>query len=98
MPSARGLIISLPRDRKSNPLGQKFGLGASALYNHAKKHISPDYIRAIKVGPFESEEQLRKLCAEAGTSVVQISMPSTAAWRPAGWRISSPAPTTSSLS
>jgi len=53
------------------PLGQKFRLGASALYNHAKKHISPAYIRAIKIGPFESEEQLRKLCAEAGTSVVQ---------------------------
>ena len=29
------------------------------------------HIRAIKIGPFESEEQLRKLCAEAGTSVVQ---------------------------
>ena len=53
------------------PLGQKFRLGASALYNHAKRHISTAYIRAIKIGPFESEEQLRKLCAEAGTSVVQ---------------------------
>src|SRR5712692_1849017 len=52
------------------PLAPRFGLRPSAIYNHARKHVSDQYKRAIRVGPFSSEEQLRKLCAENGASVL----------------------------
>ena len=53
------------------PLAARFGLKPSSLYNHSKKHISPEYRAAIRLGPFESEERLRQLCAENGASVVE---------------------------
>jgi hypothetical protein len=53
------------------PLAPRFGLNPSSLYNHAKKHISAEYRAAVRLGPFESEERLRQLCAENGTSVVE---------------------------
>jgi hypothetical protein len=56
------------------PLAGRFGLKSAAIYNHCKKHISEEYKRAVKIGPFGSEEQLRKLCAEAGGSVVDNLM------------------------
>jgi hypothetical protein len=55
-------------------LAAKFGLKATAVYNHCKKHISSEYIAAVRIGPFQSEEHLRKLCAEAGGSVVENLM------------------------
>lgn len=51
-------------------LAQKFGVSADALWRHAKNHISDEYRTAVKVGPFESEEALRKLLAETGASVL----------------------------
>jgi hypothetical protein len=56
------------------PLAHRFSLRPSAIYNHAKKHVSDEYKRAVKIGPFQSEEHLRKLCAEAGGSVVDNLM------------------------
>jgi hypothetical protein len=53
------------------PLAPRFGLKASSVYNHARRHISSEYRAAVRLGPFESEERLRQLCAEAGTSVVE---------------------------
>jgi hypothetical protein len=53
------------------PLASRFGLKPSSLYNHAKKHISAEYRAAVRIGPFESEERLRQLCAENGVSVVE---------------------------
>jgi hypothetical protein len=53
------------------PLAPKFGLKASSLYNHARRHVSHEYRAAVRLGPFDSEERLRQLCAEAGTSVVE---------------------------
>ena len=53
------------------PLSARFGLKPSAMYNHCRRHISEAYKRSVKVGPFESEEHLRKLCAESGTSVLE---------------------------
>jgi hypothetical protein len=52
------------------PLAAQFGLKKSAIYNHASRHISEAYRAAIKIGPFESEEHLRRLCAESGVSVL----------------------------
>jgi hypothetical protein len=51
-------------------LAQKFSVSADALWRHAKNHISEEYRTAVKVGPFESEEALRKLLAETGASVL----------------------------
>jgi hypothetical protein len=53
------------------PLATRFGLKPSSLYNHSKKHISPEYRAAVRLGPFESEERLRQLCAENGVSIVE---------------------------
>jgi hypothetical protein len=53
------------------PLAPRFGLKPSSLYNHAKKHISDEYRAAVRLGPFESEERLRQLCVENGTSVLE---------------------------
>jgi hypothetical protein len=53
------------------PLAARFGLKPSSLYNHSKKHISPEYRAAVRLGPFESEERLRQLCAENGVSIVE---------------------------
>jgi hypothetical protein len=52
------------------PLAEKYGVSGDALFRHAKRHISDEYRRAVKVGPFESEEALRKLLAETGASVL----------------------------
>jgi hypothetical protein len=51
-------------------LAEKFGLGADAIYRHGRAHISSEYRTAARVGPFESEEQLRKLVAESGASAL----------------------------
>jgi hypothetical protein len=53
------------------PLAPRFGLKPSSLYNHSKKHVSPEYRAAVRIGPFESEARLRQLCAENGVSVVE---------------------------
>jgi hypothetical protein len=53
------------------PLAQRFGLSPNAIYNHARKHITPEFRAAVRVGPFSSEEELRRLCAENGASVVE---------------------------
>jgi hypothetical protein len=52
------------------PLAAQFRLKRSAVYNHSARHISDAYRAAIKIGPFESEEHLRRLCAESGVSVL----------------------------
>jgi hypothetical protein len=51
-------------------LSEKFGVSHDALWRHGKNHISEEYRRAVKIGPFESEEALRKLLAETGASVL----------------------------
>jgi hypothetical protein len=53
------------------PLGPRFGLSSQAIYNHAKKHVSAEFRAAVRIGPFESEEKLRQLCAENGASIVE---------------------------
>jgi hypothetical protein len=55
--------------RKS--LAAKFGLSEAALYRHRANHVPPSFIEAVRVGPLESEERLRKLAAETGGSVLQ---------------------------
>jgi hypothetical protein len=56
------------------PLAAKFGLKPSALYNHCRKHVSSEYIAAVRIGPLQSEEQLRRLCSEHGGSVIENLM------------------------
>jgi hypothetical protein len=51
-------------------LATKFGVSSHALYRHCKAHISAEYRRAVKIGPFSSEEHLRQLLADTGASVL----------------------------
>jgi hypothetical protein len=53
------------------PLAAKFGLSVNSLHHHRHKHISPEYTAAVRIGPLQSEEQLRDLCAQNGVSVVE---------------------------
>jgi hypothetical protein len=46
------------------PLAAKFNLSVNSLHYHRHKHISPEYVAAVRIGPLESEEQLRDLCAK----------------------------------
>jgi hypothetical protein len=57
------------RGRKS--VAAKFNVSPGSIYNHLKKHISPEYRRAILAGPFGSEEELRELAAQEGSSVLR---------------------------
>jgi hypothetical protein len=52
-------------------LAAKFGVSRDSLARHGMNHISEEYRRSVRIGPFESEDHLRKLCAEAGTSVLE---------------------------
>jgi hypothetical protein len=51
-------------------IAERFGCKMSTVWRHGRNHISEEYRRAVKVGPFESEEALRTLCAEQGGSVL----------------------------
>jgi hypothetical protein len=51
-------------------LAGRFKISEHALYRHCRAHISDEYRRAVRVGPFESEERLRQLLADAGASVL----------------------------
>jgi hypothetical protein len=52
-------------------LAEKFGVNQGSIYYHSVNHITAEYRRAILAGPFRSEEDLRQLAAEEGTSVLQ---------------------------
>jgi hypothetical protein len=52
------------------PLGPRFGLSSTAIYNHAAKHVSDQFKASVRVGPFATEEKLREICAENGESVL----------------------------
>jgi hypothetical protein len=51
-------------------LAEKFGLTPDAIAKHGKNHISAEYRAAVLAGPFRSEDDLRQLAAEEGTSVL----------------------------
>jgi len=51
-------------------LGEKYGLSPHAIWRHGKGHISEEYRKAARVGPFQSEEELRRLVAESGASAL----------------------------
>jgi hypothetical protein len=59
------------RGRGRKAIATKFVLSLGSLGNHQAKHISPEYRRAILAGPFGSEDELRALAAEEGTTVLQ---------------------------
>ena len=52
-------------------VARKFGVPLSSLHRHAENHISPEYRAVVQSSPLESEEQLRKLAAESGSSVIE---------------------------
>jgi len=52
-------------------LAKKFGVSRDSLQRHATNHITEEYRRSVRIGPFESEEHLRNLCAEASGSVLE---------------------------
>jgi hypothetical protein len=51
-------------------LAKKFELSKDVVWRHNQSHIAEEFRRRVKIGPFESEENLRKLCAEGGASVI----------------------------
>jgi hypothetical protein len=51
-------------------LAQKFAVSESSISNHARKHISQEYRKAVMIGPFQSEADLRELAAQEGQSVI----------------------------
>jgi hypothetical protein len=53
------------------PLAERYGLHKDAMHRHFKMHVTDNFKRAAKIGPFESEEQLRRLVAESDTSVLE---------------------------
>ena len=52
-------------------IATKFGVTAASIAYHGRKHITPEYRRAVLAGPFRSEEDLRELAADEGVSVLQ---------------------------
>jgi predicted phage terminase large subunit-like protein len=52
-------------------IADRFGVTEGSVANHGRKHITPEFRRAALAGPFESEEALRELVAQEGTSVLQ---------------------------
>ena len=50
---------------------RKFGLSADTVERHKKRHITDQYKASVRIGPFASESELRKLVAENSSSVVQ---------------------------
>jgi hypothetical protein len=52
-------------------LADKFGVSSAAIYRHSRNHITEEYRGAVKIGPFDSEGSLRKLCAENGATVLE---------------------------
>ena len=53
------------------PTAKKFGVSYDSLRNHVAKHISQSYRDAVRLGPLQSEEQLRRLVAESGAGVIE---------------------------
>lgn len=53
------------------PLARRFGLPIYSVRNHAEKHLTAEYVAAVRAGPLQDEEALRKLCASNGVSVVE---------------------------
>lgn len=58
----------------AKPLAAKFGLKPGALYNHFRQHLFSEYVAAVRIGPLQSEEHLRRLCSEHGGSVIENLM------------------------
>jgi hypothetical protein len=52
-------------------IAKRFGVTEGSVANHARAHITPEFRRAALAGPLESEESLRQLVAEEGTTVLQ---------------------------
>jgi len=60
---AKGGVIS--------SVAERFEVSKPALYRHAKAHITDRYRQSVRVGPFESEDRMRSLYADASTSVLE---------------------------
>lgn len=52
-------------------LALRFKLHHDCVLRHAKNHVPESYKKAVAIGPFKSEAELRRLTAENSTSVVQ---------------------------
>src|SRR5579871_4543343 len=51
-------------------LAKRFGVSHWALGRHYKKHCTDEFKKSVLLGPFKSEGELRRLCAESGASVL----------------------------
>jgi hypothetical protein len=66
------VIVSSQGDRSASvrAIADKFGISEASVRAHSKNHISDEYRKAVLLGPFRSEDDLRQLAAEEGTSVL----------------------------
>ena len=60
----------LAQGATKSALARQFNIPADSVYRHGKRHIPADFVRAIRIGPHQSEAHLRKLCADSGSSVL----------------------------
>jgi len=54
-----------------NSLAKQFDLHPDAIWRHRRHHVSREFMAGVRLGPFKSEYELRKLVAEEGTSVIE---------------------------
>ena len=47
------------------------GLKPDSITRHAKAHVDEDFKRSVRLGPFASEAELRRMCAQEGKSVLE---------------------------
>jgi hypothetical protein len=52
----------------------KFKLSVDAVERHRKRHLSREFLASVRLGPWKSEEELRRLTAENSTSVLENLM------------------------
>ncbi len=62
------------------PAAKKFRVSYDSLCNHVAKHISQSCRDAVRLGPLQSEEQLRRVVANSGAGVIEKGL-FIAGWR-----------------
>jgi len=52
-------------------VARQFNVGHDACTRHFANHVTDDFKRQVRLGPYDSEERLRALCADGGVSVLE---------------------------
>ncbi|HVM78855.1 MAG TPA: hypothetical protein VMU06_07535 [Stellaceae bacterium] len=73
-PERNRLEFLCARGGSLRAIAQKFGVKYEGLRRHNLKHVSDQYKKSVVLGPFKSEDELRRLLAENSSSVVENLM------------------------